>query len=119
MSGFAYYCAKCKHEQTDPAAAERFAGSLGLTLWKPKDRVGFDYPDGAFACRDAIDNAEVVICQPPIGNDCSWELGYAAGSGKTVYVIGGLDGDDWMTRINIRHVDPVTLTVVPETEAAA
>ncbi|MBB5156503.1 hypothetical protein [Saccharopolyspora phatthalungensis] len=105
----AYYCAKCKNEQTDPHAAERLADALGLSLWKPKDEVTFDFPNGALACQQAIDEAEVVICQPPVGNDCSWELGYAIGTGKRVYALGPLPGDDWMTKIGVRYVDPVSL----------
>lgn len=119
MTEFAYFCAKCKNEQTDPADAERLAAKLGLSLWKPKDEVTFDFPDGAAECRAAIDAAVCVICQPPIGNDCSWELGYAIGSGKTVYVIGQLDGDDWMTRIGVHHIDPFSLPELPGAGAAA
>ena len=107
--GYAYYCAKCKSEQTDPAAALAFARTLGLSLWLPKQYVTFDFPRGAQACRDAIDRAEAVVCQPPIGNDCSWELGYAIGIGKKTYVIGELDEDDWMTKLGVVHIDPATL----------
>jgi hypothetical protein len=110
---YAYYCAKCKSEQTDPWVAERFARSLGLLLWKPKDHVTYDFPAGALACRKAIDRAACVICQPPIGNDCSWELGYAVGVGKTIYVIGSLENDDWMTKIDVVYVDPRSLAVTP------
>ncbi|WP_205519112.1 Ppx/GppA phosphatase family protein [Streptomyces olivoreticuli] len=106
----AYYCAKCKNEQTDPRDAERLAGILGLPLWLPKDKAGsFGFPDGALACRQAIDEADCVICQPPIGHDCAWELGYAAGAGKKIYVIGSLPEDDWMTKIDIHYVDPAAL----------
>ncbi|MEX2981129.1 exopolyphosphatase [Streptomyces sp. C36] len=106
----AYYCAKCKNEQTDPRDAERLADILGLPLWLPKDKAGsFGFPDGALACRQAIDEADCVICQPPIGRDCAWELGYAAGTGKKIYVIGPLPEDDWMTKIGIHYVDPAAL----------
>jgi hypothetical protein len=105
----AYFCAKCKHEETDPMLAGRLAERLGLALWRPAERVTYDFPAGALACRDAIDAASCVICQPPIGNDCSWELGYAAGIGKPIYVIGSLPGDDWMTRIDVQYVDPGAL----------
>lgn len=111
MTDFAYFCAKCKNEPTDPTVAENFARKLGLTLWIPADEVEFDFPVGAKTCRDAIDQSACVICQPPIGNDCSWELGYALGIGKPVYVLGSLPGDDWMTKIGVRSVDPVSLTV--------
>jgi hypothetical protein len=116
---FAYYCAKCKNEQTDPAVAERLANKLGLFLWKPKDFAEFGFPVGAYTCLEAIVAAECVICQPPIGRDCSWELGYAIGIGKTVYVIGELDDDDWMTKINITHVDPNILAEPPAQNAGA
>jgi hypothetical protein len=106
---YAYFCAKCKHDETDPALAARLAERLGVTLWRPADRVTYDFPAGALACRDAIVGAGCVICQPPIGNDCSWELGYAIGIGKRVYVIGTLPGDDWMTRIGVEYVDPALL----------
>ncbi|GAA0346992.1 exopolyphosphatase [Streptomyces blastmyceticus] len=106
----AYYCAKCKNEQTDPCDAERLADILGLPLWLPKDKAGsFGFPDGALACQRAIDEADCVIRQPPIGRDCAWELGYAAGTGKKIYVIGPLPEDDWMTKIDIHYVDPAAL----------
>ncbi|MFE0044331.1 Ppx/GppA phosphatase family protein [Streptomyces albireticuli] len=106
----AYYCAKCKNEQTDPRDAERLADILGLSLWLPKDKAGsFGFPDGALACRQAIDEADCVICRPPIGRDCAWELGYAVGTGKKIYVIGSLPEDDWMTKIGIHYVDPAAL----------
>lgn len=106
----AYYCAKCKNEETDPCDAERLADILGLPLWLPKDKAGsFGFPDGALACQRAIDEADCVICQPPIGRDCAWELGYAAGAGKKIYVIGPLPEDDWMTKIDIHYVDPAAL----------
>ncbi|MBB5121711.1 exopolyphosphatase [Streptomyces eurocidicus] len=106
----AYYCAKCKNEQTDPRDAERLADILGLPLWLPKDKAdSFGFPDGALACQRAIDEADCVICQPPIGRDCAWELGYAAGTGKKIYVIGPLPEDDWMTKIDIHYVDPAAL----------
>ncbi|QCX82516.1 hypothetical protein C9F11_44770 (plasmid) [Streptomyces sp. YIM 121038] len=108
---FAYYCAKCKSEQTDPRLAEQFAKTLGLNLWKPKDEVSYDYPTGALACRAAIDQAACVICQPPIGNDCSWELGYAMGTGKKVYILGALEIDDWMTKIGLLRVNVSTGTI--------
>ena len=110
---YAYYCAKCKSEQTDPGVAQCLARSLGLLLWNPKDRVTCDFPTGAFACREAIDQAACVICQPPIGNDCSWELGYAVGVGKDIYVIGSLENDDWMTKIGVLYLDPRSLTITP------
>ena len=109
--GHAYFCAKCKHEETDPDAAARLADRLGLSLWRPAERVTYDFPAGALDCRTAIEDAVCVICQPPIGNDCSWELGFAVGLGKPIYVIGQLDGDDWMTRIDVLHVDPETLMI--------
>ncbi|MEU1671256.1 hypothetical protein ABZ752_04385 [Streptomyces roseifaciens] len=106
----AYYCVKCKNEQTGPSDAEHLAGLLGLSLWLPKDKAGsFGFPDGALACRQAIDEADCVICQPPIGRDCAWELGYAAGTGKKIYVIGSLPEDDWMTKIDIQSIDPAAL----------
>ncbi|GHC44568.1 Ppx/GppA phosphatase family protein [Streptomyces cinnamoneus] len=106
----AYYCAKCKNEETDPREAERLADILGLPLWLPKDKAGsFGFPDGALACQRAIDEADCVICRPPIGRDCAWELGYAAGTGKKIYVIGSLPEDDWMTKIDIHYVDPAAL----------
>ncbi len=110
----AYYCAKCKNEQTDPADALKFAASIGLELWLPKDEVTFDFPHGAQQCQTAIEKAECVICQPPIGNDCSWELGYAIGIGKPVYVIGTLAEQDWMTKLGVTHVDPASLAAEKE-----
>src|SRR5258708_6472145 len=79
MKDYAYFCARCASAKTDASNAERLASSLGLELWKPSDKVSFTFPEGAQECRDAIDGAAAVICQPPIGNDCSWELGYAVG----------------------------------------
>ena len=112
MAGYAYYCAKCKSEQTDPTDARAFARTLGLGLWLPGEHVTASFPARAQACRDAIDRAEVVICQPPIGNDCSWELGYAVGTGKKTYVLGELAGDDWMTRLDVIHVEPASLPLL-------
>lgn len=104
MKDYAYFCARCASVKTDASNAERLATSLGLELWKPSDKVSFTFPEGAQECRDAIDGAAVVICQPPIGNDCSWELGYAVGTGRKIYVLGNLEPDDWMTKIGVSCV---------------
>ncbi|WP_190816045.1 hypothetical protein [Saccharopolyspora pogona] len=85
-----------------------------MELWLPKDEVTFDFPHGAQQCQTAIEKAECVICQPPIGNDCSWELGYAIGIGKPVYVIGTLAEQDWMTKLGVTHVDPASLAAEKE-----
>jgi hypothetical protein len=74
--------------------------------------VDSTFPDGAQACRIAILEAEVVICQPPIGNDCSWELGYAAGLGKKIYVIGSLDPRDWMTKIDVEFIEESVIDAI-------
>lgn len=101
----AYFCARVKNFKTDSKKAEAIAEELGYSLWKPEDNVfDHEYPNGAVKCKMAIDNSSVVICQPPIGNDCSWELGYAHANGKPIYVIGSLPKDDWMTKIGVKYV---------------
>jgi hypothetical protein len=107
--GHAYFCAKCDKVVSSSRDARRLATKLGVTLWLPIDKVEATFPEGAIACKLAIDTAEMLICQPPIGNDCSWELGYAAGLGKPIYVLGSLPADDWMTKIDARFVAPDTL----------
>lgn len=101
----AYFCAKCQSTRTDPSAAIRFAKQLNLELWVPADRVtNCRYPEGALECKEAIAGCRLVIVQPPIGTDCAWEMGYAVGSLKPIYVIGDLPTDEWMTRISANHV---------------
>ena len=101
----AYFCAKVKNDKSNPATALKLARSLGYKLWIPEIEVtDYDYPKGALQCKKTIEDSEVVICQPPIGRDCAWELGYAVGLGKPIYVIGELDEGDWMTKIGVKDV---------------
>jgi hypothetical protein len=102
----AYFCARVENAYTDPAPAIKFAKSKGMDLWIPKKYVTVPkFPTGAYECKEAIDNSEAIICIPPIGRDCAWELGYAIGCNKKVYVLGDLDPDDWMTRISAEIVN--------------
>jgi len=111
--GHAYFCAKCDKVVSSSENARRLAAKLGVTLWRPIDKVEATFPAGAVACKKAIDMADMLLCQPPIGNDCSWELGYAAGLGKPIYVLGPLPVDDWMTKIDARFIAPDTLIDCP------
>jgi geranylgeranyl pyrophosphate synthase len=117
--GYAYFCARCVATKTDATDAEELAGSLGLTLWNPRHEVTYDFPQGALACRAAMDSADAIICQTPIGNDCSWELGYAVGTGKTIFVLGELAPDDWMTKIDVQYVQAPAQRATPEAATAA
>lgn len=102
ISRQAYFCAKAQNEETSPQEAIQFARKLGYELWIPKDKVTEkSYPIGAMQCKQAIEDSDVVICVPPIGNDCSWELGYAVGLKKKIYILGTLPENDWMTKINL------------------
>lgn len=109
MHRYAYFCAKCATTKTSPMQAKRLADVMKVDLWIPDSRVTFDFPKGALACREAIDGCAVVICALPIGRDCAWELGYAVGIGKRVYVLGGpLPEGDWMTKIGLEYVFEVS-----------
>jgi hypothetical protein len=107
MSEQAYFCAKVVNQKTDPEDAIRLAATLGLLLWIPDQMLAGNYtfPSGAIMCRDAIRESKAVICKLPIGRDCAWELGYAAGLGIPIYVLGGeLEDEDWMTKIGVIYV---------------
>ncbi|MHA2427495.1 MAG: aldolase/citrate lyase family protein [Candidatus Hermodarchaeia archaeon] len=102
----AYLCARVENAPVDPTPAIKFADSLGMDLWIPKDSVTEPrFPIGAYECKEAIDNSVAIICIPPIGRDCAWELGYAIGCNKKVYVLGDLAPMDWMTKIGAEIVD--------------
>lgn len=101
----AYFCARIKNNKNPPEKVIKFAEKLGYKLWMPEKEVSdYGYPKGALQCKKAIEDSDIVICQPPIGRDCSWELGYAHGLGKKIYVIGKLRKDDWMTKIGVNYV---------------
>jgi hypothetical protein len=102
---YAYFCAKCANVKSDPKMARDFAASLGLSLWVPSEHIPYatiGAEVGARLCEEAIRDAEVVICQPPIGRDCAWELGFAHGLRKIICVLGSREdfGDDWMTLLS-------------------
>jgi len=102
----AYFCAPCKNRRNNPNKALKLADEMGYKLWMPEKEVsGFDYSEGALECQEAIDKSNIIICQPPIGRDCAWELGYAVAKNKPIYVLGELDSEDWMTKLgNITYV---------------
>ena len=106
MNKQAYFCAKCKNKKTSFIKALKLAKKLGYKLWIPDKEVSdYSFPKGALKCQKAIDKSEIVICQPPIGRDCAWELGYAVAKNKLIYVIGELNFQDWMTKLgNIKYI---------------
>lgn len=103
----AYYCSPVKNRRFDSSKAIELAKKLGYELWIPEKEIsGYDFPEGAVECKKAIDESKIVICQPPIGRDCAWELGYAVAKSKLIYVISELDKEDWMTKLgDIKYVD--------------
>lgn len=101
----AYFCGRVKNSQTNSDKAIQFAKEFGYKLWVPSKKVkNYTFPTGAHKCKQAIERADCVICQPPIGRDCAWELGFAHGLGKDIYCLGELSEDDWMTKIGIKYV---------------
>jgi len=106
MSGYAYFIAKCESAKTDPTEARAFAKSIGLELWVPDEQIpdasiGAAY--GGNKCLQAMNDSECAIVVPPIGADCGWEIGWFAGKGRSVYVLGNLIGH-WMPPLRVIYV---------------
>ena len=101
----AYFCTRIKNNRNPPEKAIKLAKKIGYKLWMSEKEVSdYGYPKGALQCKRAIESSDIVICQPPIGRDCAWELGFAHGLGKKIYVLGKLDKGDWMTKIGVEYV---------------